>query len=901
MSRPNVFRCVIPLLILLFTVGYAFEAQAQLGTLTKTDGGVTVQAGDTIHYKVTIPVVGPDAVEDVVFTDFPDPLTSLVNGSVTTTQGTITRGNGAGDSSIIVEVGDMNPGDVVMIEFDVVVFDGIAYPVMVHNQGSVNGQPTNDEETPVDPQDNPSVDATKSCTLHTDLDGGGAISQGDTVRYVVNIPNTGTIAVQDAVFTDTPDPNTSLVVGSVTTSQGNVISGNGAGDTSIIVSLGIVNPNTSVTITFDVVVDNDVNSISNQGFVDLQGTIVPTDDPSTPAPDDATICQVTPPVTPQIDSLKSVNLLIDADGGGAPSPGDTLQYVIRITNTGSAPQPGVVFSDVPDPQTRLVTGTVTTTPQGVIVEGNGAADNMIEVNVGTVNPGVTVTITFNVTINAGATGTVSNQGITTTPGNPPDPTDDPDTDPPDDPTDTPVTPQETPELGQPTKTVSLNLDADGNGVISTGDNLTYIIKIPNIGNAIINDVDFVDGLDPGTSLIVGSVTTTHGSVTTGNTTGDRTVVVDVGSLLPGETVTIMFDVVITGATGQISNQGTVNTPTGPTPTDNPDTPEPEDPTVTPVSPQGPPVVPTKTVSLDTDADRNGNFSPGDTIKYTIRIPNVSVVAIPAVIFSDNLDPMTTLANGTVTTTTGTVTSGNANGDTLVQVNVGTINSGDIVTITFEATINAGATMISNQAIVDSPITDRIPTDDPTTPTPTDPTITQVPPAPLARCEAEVISRLSSTTLVVRLSDGSSSNNSDIVDWMWDFGDGGTCNQNNLAGCSARVGGEVIEGTVRNPVHIFKGLGRWVVELKVTDNFGNIDVSKCAFTFGDPPITEVLDENINDIIDDEEIIMAIDYWIMGKPIPNTNGKVITDKLIKLLVDYWITGKPISQARSSDLEG
>jgi len=899
MSRSNVFRYLIPLLILsIVTLGYGIEAQAQLGTLSKTDGGVEVVAGETIHYKITIPAAGPDPVEDVVFTDFPDPLTTLVNGSVTTTQGTVTRGNSAGDSSIIVEVGDMASGNTVMIEFDVVVFDSITYPVMVHNQGSVNGQPTNEEETPVDPQDNPSVDATKSCTLHNDADGGGQLSQGDTVRYVVNIPNTGTVAVLDAVFTDTPDSNTSLVVGSVSSSQGTVISGNNTGDSSIVVSLGTVNPNSTVTITFDVVVDNNVTSISNQGFVDLRGTIVPTDDPSTNTPDDPTVCQVFPPNIPDIESLKSSNLLIDADGGGAVSPGDTLQYVITISNNGGAPQTGVVFTDVPDPKTTLVTGTVTTTPQGTIIEGNSPVDNMVEVNVGTVNPGVTVTITFNVTVNAGATGTVSNQGIVTTPGNPPDPTDDPDTDPPDDPTDTPVTPQETPELGQPAKRARLNQDNDGNGVVSTGDTLTYTIEIPNIGNALINDVSFVDGLDPGTNLISGSVTTTHGSVTTGNNAGDRTVNVNIGSLAAGATATIMFDVVITGATGQISNQGTVNTPTGPTPTDNPDTPETGDPTVTPVSPQGPPVLPTKTVSLRRDADRSGNFSPGDTIKYTIRIPNVSSVSVPGVIFSDILDTATSLINGSVITTTGAVSSGNGAGDTMVQVTVGTINPGEIVTITFEAFINAGASMISNQAIVNTPVTDPIPTDDPTTPTPTDPTIVEVPPAPLARCEAEVISRLSSTTLVVRLSDGSTSNNSDIVDWMWDFGDGGTCNQNNLSGCSAHVGAEVIRGTVRNPVHVFKGLGRWVIDLKVTDNFGNIDVSKCAFTFGDPPITEVLDTNINDIIDDDEIMTAIDYWIMGKPVPNTNGKTITDKMIKILIDHWISGKELSQAQFAE---
>jgi uncharacterized repeat protein (TIGR01451 family) len=290
--------------------------------------------------------------------------------------------------------------------------------------------------------------------------------------------------------------------------------------------------------------------------------------------------------------------------------------------------------------------------------------------------------------------------------------------------------------------------------------------------------------------------------------------------------------------------------------------------------------------LANDADGSGRPSPGDVLRYTIRIPNMSLNPIANVVFTDLLDPNTTLMAGTVSTSKGTIQQGNNPGDDTVRVNIASIEARETITITFDAAINAGADRIVNQAFVDAPSIDRQPTDNPNTPEPDDPTVTNVTPTPLARCEFELVSRLASTVLLVQFEDASLTNGTDIVDWMWDFGDGGTCNRNNMEGCSSSFGDQHVAGTLQNPVHMFDGLGRFVIELKVTDSNGTDNVHQCAFTFGDPTVTEVLDENANAFIDDEEIITAIDYWIMGKPIPNTGGKVITDKMIISIIDLWI---------------
>ncbi|HEY5595653.1 MAG TPA: hypothetical protein VIL47_00080, partial [Candidatus Bipolaricaulota bacterium] len=67
-------------------------------------------------------------------------------------------------------------------------------------------------------------------------------------------------------------------------------------------------------------------------------------------------------------------------------------------------------------------------------------------------------------------------------------------------------------------------------------------------------------------------------------------------------------------------------------------------------------------------------------------------------------------------------------------------------------------------------------------------------------------------------------------------------------------------------------------------------------FGDPTVIAVLDADADLLLDDDEIRTAIDYWVTGKPVPNTGGKLIDDKMIKVLINLWIKGEPISQAQA-----
>jgi uncharacterized repeat protein (TIGR01451 family) len=109
---------------------------------------------------------------------------------------------------------------------------------------------------------------------------------GDTLEYTITITNDGDAAEAAVHFSDTPDPNTSLSVGTVVASAGTVLTGNSPGDTRILVDIGTLpGAGAQVTITFQVAIHNPLpggtHVINNQGRVQGQSTDILTDDPAT--------------------------------------------------------------------------------------------------------------------------------------------------------------------------------------------------------------------------------------------------------------------------------------------------------------------------------------------------------------------------------------------------------------------------------------------------------------------------------------------------------------------------------------------------------------------------------------------------------------------------------------------
>lgn len=235
------------------------------------------------------------------------------------------------------------------------------------------------------------ITATKTGTLLTDADTDGVISPGDTLQYLVHIHNNGSEVITDVVFTDTPDPNTSLVVGSVQATTGTITLGNTPGNTSVRVEIGTVAHGQSVDIRYNATIANpfpaNVYTITNQGIVSTTDSTIPTTDPQNPGP---TIITVTKALT---DVTGIVDLSVASSVGQCVLPGSSYFVTWTVQNVGDVEFSG---GDV----TAFVTGygstPVSTTLPSVAIGGIGSVTQTVQVSQPIPYGAETITLTGNI-------------------------------------------------------------------------------------------------------------------------------------------------------------------------------------------------------------------------------------------------------------------------------------------------------------------------------------------------------------------------------------------------------------------------------------------------------------------------------------------------------------------------
>jgi uncharacterized repeat protein (TIGR01451 family) len=428
----------------------------------------------------------------------------------------------------------------------------------------------------------------------------GPVAAGTQLTYTITVPNSGTAATIGTTLQDSIPAGTTYA-GGTTTLNGNPVGDiGGAMPFSITPPTltnrinspnggpGVIMPGEAAVVQFKVTVNPGVTaSIDNIALIDQDG-------PGGPIPPVPT--HTSNPVA-QLASTKSAAIINDVNPPGG-SPGDRVEYTIKVTNSGSGPATNVIFSDLIPANSKYVPNSTKLNGAGINDVGGtmpyvgGQAINSPGAFSGTIAPGGTATITFQVDVDnplaAGVTQLV-NQGTVTSNEVPPVKTDDPSTPTPGDPTVTPLT--AAPVLSAD-KAVTIVKDTPPSGG-SPGDTLHYTVTIINSGNSAATNVVFNDTPDPNTTLVTGSVTTSQGTIAGGNT-GTPPVIVNIGTI-PGagggasNKVTITFDVQVKPANQlpanvkQVANQGTVSSDQLPAvPTNDPATPAPGDPTITPL-------------------------------------------------------------------------------------------------------------------------------------------------------------------------------------------------------------------------------------------------------------------------------------------------------------------------------
>jgi uncharacterized repeat protein (TIGR01451 family)/fimbrial isopeptide formation D2 family protein len=421
-----------------------------------------------------------------------------------------------------------------------------------------------------------------------------------------------------------------------------------------------------------------------------------------------------------IEASKTVVIINDAGTVEQLDIGDTLEYTVILENQENAVS-NAVFTDNLPINTTYVANSLSSTAG---VTDDSAAPDLV-VNLGNMLANDLVTITFQVTINAGtANGTViSNQGSVDSDQTTPEPTDVDGIDGNgDQPTDIPVgglAPIANALHVQ--KLVDWIDDADASNSITAGDTVRYRFIVRNLGNQSLTNVFVTDTIPAGLSVVANSETISG----LGNTVAvaGANLLAAIPLLNPAASETISVDVTIDSplldtdadlTLEQFINQAQIGSDQTPNAqsdnnADPADGTQPTTFTAVDGIPGTPDLDLQKRWSLFNDANGNGSADELDVIQYTITMTNNGAGIANNVFVDDTIPANTSIVPSSIASSQGIVIN-----EAPVSVNVGNVNPAAQITITFQVKVDAGTpggTIISNQAFADADNTPVIPSDD----------------------------------------------------------------------------------------------------------------------------------------------------------------------------------------------
>ena len=370
-----------------------------------------------------------------------------------------------------------------------------------------NNEPTNDGDS--DPDTNLTLDfgffADIDLAVST-TDSVDPVVPGEQLTYTLTVNNVGPSTATNVVLTDTLPAGTTYV--SANTDQGSVSHNNGI----VTANLGSLSSSAGTIVTITVEVDSGATAqLSNVATVAASEIDTVTENNT-----DTETTDVSPRVDLTIEKMDSPDPVI---------VGGELAYQLTVTNHGPSNATNVVVTDnLPDDVTF----------GGVIVPGGtGSHSNgVVTANVGNLGVGASTDITINTTVDADASGLLTNQASVTS--------NETDTNP----SDNSVSEQ---------STVSARVDVaiakiDSPDPVTAGRQLTYTLTATNNGPSTATSVTVVDTLPD--EVEFDDVDTSQGTASHAN----GIVTASLGSLASGAnaTVTIVVDV-DSATTGQLDN------------------------------------------------------------------------------------------------------------------------------------------------------------------------------------------------------------------------------------------------------------------------------------------------------------------------------------------------------------
>lgn len=599
-------------------------------SVVKSTASTSVAIGDTIAYSVDITNNGADPVNNVILSDPTPDGATFVPGSVSVNGVPFPNAHPASG----IPVSTLASGASAVVSYSVTVAS-VPADASIDNEASVTYTSgvfagstfSNPVAVPVF---QPEIAAAKAANTTN-------ATVGDTVTYTINISNTGNYGASLTV-TDNIPAGTTFVTNSV------LINGQPLpqADPSTGIAAGTIAPGATVAVTFSVV----ITSLPSPQVLVNQGTVAS----SFTLPDGRTLggSSLTNTVTLPVSNPNLA--VVKTTATTATNIGDTITYSVTLTNNGIATVNNVVFTDALPAGTAFV-------PGSVLVDGvaRPAASPATGVTIGSIAPGASVTVAFNVTVTAlppsgllnnqssasftsGALSSAAFSNIVTTP------------------------------VFQPIIAAAKSSSAQN---ATVGDTIVYTVNVSNSGNYAAS-ATLTDTIPAGTTLVPNSVLI-NGFPSPG---ADPATGITLGSIAAGAALTVVFSVVIDTlpASQQLSNQAILafnyTLPDGRVFNQSASS----NINLIPVS--SPDVLVAKSTTV-IDA------VPGDTVPYSIAVTNNGIAPVNNAVLSDPIPAGSSFVAGSVVVDGTPLPGGNpANG-----ISLGTIAPGATVLVTFNILVN----------------------------------------------------------------------------------------------------------------------------------------------------------------------------------------------------------------------
>lgn len=506
----------------------------ETGKYEDTDDGVYINKGDTMPYvtknastseaqvgdKVTYTIKLGNAesavyeIENASMTDAIPAELDFVDGSVQVDGMTADYSFDNETRTLTVPLDSIAPATEKTVTFSVTINDA-AYGKTVYNTAVLSGDNITDTE---DTDDGVSVGdgkARPSVEKRADM---SVANVGDKITYTVTFANGefATVPIENAVMTDVIPADLAFVDGSVQVDGVTTEYSFDSRIATLTVPLGELAPNTTKTVTFAATVNESAYGKTVYNTAVMSGDNIP----DTEGTDDGV----------SVGDGKARPSIEKSSDKSSAKVGDKITYTLTLSNseTATVPVENAVVTDV-------IPAGLTFEYGSVMLDGSGTSDftydentRLLTVNIGSIEPDTSHTVTFVATVNEDAYNTTIQNLATLTSDNT-----------------EPVQDKDDGVMIADGRTDLAIVKSVSTATAKVGDTLTYTVEVSNGAGAEVNirDAVMADTIPDGLTFR-GNVTVDGYSAAYQYDNESQTLSVPLDAIAPGQTKTVSFDALV---------------------------------------------------------------------------------------------------------------------------------------------------------------------------------------------------------------------------------------------------------------------------------------------------------------------------------------------------------------------